>query len=174
MAFVVKNDLQNFADKLKNYKAQGDLADKVLDKVLKKGEEIARKQYDISDNGTVINKKGQEVQSSITISSSKNGNTGKITSNGMQVAYLEFGTGVNGEKNGYEGELPTQPITFTDTSGQTWTTPGWQYAYRNKQRPDLYPNAFQGQEPRMQMFNTAKELREYIKTDLAKDIKKGD
>ena len=44
MAFVVKNDLQNFADKLKNYKAQCDLDDKVLDKVLKKGEEIAREQ----------------------------------------------------------------------------------------------------------------------------------
>ena len=73
MAFVVKNDLQNVADKLKNYKVQGDLADKVLDKVLKKGEEIAREQYAISDKGTVINSKGKEVQSSITISSSKNG-----------------------------------------------------------------------------------------------------
>ena len=28
MAFVVKNDLQSFADKLKNYKAQGDFAEK--------------------------------------------------------------------------------------------------------------------------------------------------
>ena len=67
MAFVVKNALQSFADKLKNYKAQGDLADKVIDKVLQKGEEIARKQYDISDKGTVINKKGKEVSPIIYI-----------------------------------------------------------------------------------------------------------
>ena len=176
MAFVVKNGLQNFADRLKNYKAQGDLADKVLDKVLKKGEEIARKQYDISDKGTVINKKGHEVQSSITISSSKSGNTGKITSNGTQVAYLEFGTGVNGKKNGYEGELPTQPITFTTNyNGEetSVTVPGWTYNYR-KEFLGWTEQDWQGMVAQMQMFNTAKELREYIKTDLAKDIRKGD
>lgn len=171
MAFVVKNDLQSFADKLKNYKAQGDLADKVLDKVLQKGEEIARKQYDISDKGTVINKKGQEVQSSITITSSKSGNTGKITSTGSQVAYLEFGTGVNGEGT-YDGKLPTEPITFNDNSGKTWTTQGWEYYYRYNQTHQGEP--FEGQTAKMQMFKTAKELREYIQTDLAKDIRKGD
>ena len=136
MAFVVKNDLQSFADKLKNYKAQGDLADKVLDNVLKKGEEIAREQYAISNKGTVINSKGKEVQSSITISSSKSGNTGKIISTGSQVAYLEFGTGVNGEGT-YDGKLPTEPITFDDNSGKTWTTQGWEYHYRyNQTQPE--------------------------------------
>lgn len=174
MAFVVKNDLERFAEKLKHYKAQGDLADKVLDKVLEQGEKIARKQYDISDKGTVINKKGDEVESSIKISSSKDGTTGKIIANGSQIAYLEFGTGTNGENKMYEGNLPTEPIIFTDNSGKVWTTQGWQYAYRNKQEPEKYPIPFKGQEPKMQMFNTAKELREYIKNDLAKEIRKGD
>ena len=175
MAFVVKNGLQSFVDKLKNYKAQGDLADKVLDKVLQKGEEIARKQYDISDKGTVINKKGQEVQSSITISSSKSGNTGKITSNGSQVAYMEFGTGVKG-KGTYEGELPTNPITFlTDRFNDVIyvTVPGWTYNYRRDFLHWSWEDV-KGYPAKMQMFNTAKELREYIKTDLAKDIRKGD
>lgn len=171
MSFVVRNDLGKFAEKLKNLQTQ-DLADKVLDKVLEKGEKLARNQYAINDDGTVINSKGDTVQSSITVSSSKQGNTGKITSNGKQVAYLEFGTGITGEKSNYEGVLPKDPISFTDASGQHWTTQGWQYAYRNKQQPERYPEPFNGQEARMQMFNTAKELREYIKTDLAKDIRK--
>ena len=91
------------------------------------------------------------------------------------IAYREFGTGIKG-KGTYDGNLPDQPITFTtkyngeDTSV---TVPEWTYNYR-KDFLHWTEDDWQGIVAQMPMFNTAKELREYIKTDLAKDIRKGD
>ena len=162
MAFIVKNDLSKFSEKLKNYRKQGDLAQKVADKVAEKGAEIAQKNW---ESGVIISIKGDKTQKSIVATDV---NIEKPT-----LAYREFGTGIQGEGK-YEGELPKQNITFTDSKGEVWTTQGWQYAYRNKQQPEKYPEPFKGQAPKMPMFNTAKELREYIRVDLAQDIRKGD
>lgn len=160
MAFVVKNDLQNFANKLNNYNAKNGLDEKIADKVANKGAEIAQKNW---VSGVVINIKGNKTKKSIIATDVNLANP--------TIAYREFGTGIQGEGK-YEGELPTQNITFTDKQGKTWTTQGWEYHYRYNQT--LQGKPFQGQTPKMPMFNTAKELREYIKTDLAKDIRKGD
>ena len=63
MAFVVKNDLQNFANKLNNYKAKNGLDEKIADKVANKGAEIAQKNW---VSGVVINIKGNKTKKSDT------------------------------------------------------------------------------------------------------------
>ena len=164
MAFVVKNDLQRFADKLKNYKAKGDLAEKVAEKVTNKGVEIAQKNW---GGGVSIEVRDNKLTKSIVvIDEDKEHPT---------IAYREFGTGIKG-KGTYEGNLPDKPITFTtkyngeDTSV---TVLEWVYNYR-KDHLHWTEQDWQGMVAQMPMFNTAKELREYIKTELAKDIRKGD
>ena len=62
MAFIVKNDLSKFSEKLKNYRKQGDLAQKVADKVAEKGAEIAQKNW---ESGVIISIKGDKTQKSI-------------------------------------------------------------------------------------------------------------
>lgn len=160
MTFVVKNDLQSFADKLNTYKVKGDLAEKIAEKVANKGVEIAQNNW---GNQASVVKRGNKLQKSIVA----------IDNNKIKpsIAYTEFGTGIQGEGK-YEGELPIQNITFTDKSGLQWTTQGWEYHYRYNQTQQGKP--YKGQTPKMPMFNTAKELREYINTELAKDIRKGD
>ena len=160
MAFVVKNGLQNFANKLKNYKAQGDLAERVVEKVANKGVEIARNKW---GNQANVIQRGDGLKRSIVAVDNNKINP--------SIAYTEFGTGIQGEGK-YEGKLPTQNISFTDKNGLEWTTQGWEYHYRYNQTQQGEP--FKGQIPKMPMLNTAKELREYINTDLAKDIRKGD
>lgn len=164
MAFVVKNGLQSFVDKLKNYKAQGDLAEKVAEKVTSKGTEIAQRNW---GGGVSIEVRGDKLTKSIVVVDQDKKHP--------TIAYREFGTGIKG-KGTYEGNLPDQPITFTtkyngeDTSV---TVPEWTYNYR-KDFLHWTEDDWQGIVAQMPMFNTAKELREYIKTDLAKDIRKGD
>lgn len=164
MAFIIKNDLQSFADKLKNYKAQGDLAEKVAEKVTSKGVEISQRNW---GDGVTISVRGDKIRKSIVVTDQNKKNP--------TIAYREFGTGIKG-KGTYEGNLPGQPITFTtkyngeDTSV---TVPEWVYNYR-KDHLHWTEQDWQGMVAQMPMFNTAKELREYIKTDLAKDIGKGD
>ena len=164
MAFIVKNDLQSFADKLKNYKKKDDLAKKVTDKISSKGAEIAKRNW---GGGVTISVRGNKTQKSIVVTDQDKKNP--------TIAYREFGTGIKG-KGTYEGNLPDQPITFTtkyngeDTSV---TVPEWIYNYR-KDHLHWTEQDWQGMVAQMPMFNTAKELREYIKTELVKDIRKGD
>lgn len=161
MALVVKNDLQNFVNKLKKYKVQDNLAEQVAEKVANKGLEIAQRNW---DSGVSIKVSGDNLKKSIVATD--------INPLQPTIAYREFGTGTRGEESKYEGKLPTQNIIFTDKNGIQWTTQGWEYHYRYNQTQKGEP--FKGQVPSMPMFNTAKELREYIRTDLAKDIRKGD
>lgn len=164
MAFVIKNDLQNFTDKLKTYKAQGDLAKKVTDIIISKGVEIAQRNW---SSDVLIEVRGNELKKSIVaIDKDKKNPT---------IAYREFGTGVKGIGT-YEGNLPDQPITFTTMYNKeetSVTVPEWTYNYR-KDYLHWTEDDWQGIVAQMPMFNTAKELREYIKTELAKDIRKGD
>lgn len=161
MSFVVRNDLDRFLGKLKNYNKQGDLAKRVADKVAQKGSEIASRNW---GGGVVIEVRGKDTQYSIVaIDMNKEHPT---------IAYREFGTGIQG-KGTYKGELPKDPITFTTLyNGEptTVTVPEWVYNYR-KEYFKWTDTDWKGMVAQMPMFNTAKELREYIKTDLAKDIK---
>lgn len=164
MAFVVKNDLEKFAEKLKHYKAQGDLAQKVASKIAEKGKEIAERNW---GSGVVIEIRGEGSQFSVVAI-----DTDKEHPN---IAYREFGTGIKG-KGTYEGNLPSNPITFTTMfNGEPTevTVPEWIYNYR-KEHFGWTDTDWTGFVAQMPMFNTAKELREYIKNDLAKEIRKGD
>ena len=164
MAFVVKNDLMHFADKLNNYNKKGDLAQRVAEKIAEKGKQIASANW---GNGVIIEIQGKNTQLSIVaIDMDKEHPT---------IAYREFGTGVIG-KGTYEGNLPQNPITFTtmyNNEPTQVTVPQWIYNYR-KDYFGWTDTDWQGMVAQMPMFNTAKELREYIQTDLAKDIRKGD
>lgn len=159
MALVVKNDLGKFAEKLKKFQTQG-LADKVVDIVTKKGVEIAQSKWGGSAS---VREEGSGLQRSIVATDN---NPTHPT-----IAYQEFGTGVNG-RGTYEGKLPEQDITFDASGLGEVTTKGWQYNYRKDYLKVEGAKDFSGFAARMPMFNTAKELREYIKTDLANDIKK--
>lgn len=162
MAFVVKNGLQNFADKLKNYKAKDDLAEKVAEKVTNKGIEIAQRNW--GNQANVVQRGNGLIRSIVAVDNNKLK---------PSIAYTEFGTGVQG-KGTYEGDLPEQTITFETKDLGTLSTQGWQYNYRKDYLQLKGAKDFKGRVAEMPMFNTAKELREYIKTDLAKDIRKGD
>ena len=157
MASVKKNNLNSFLSKLNNVKGQDSLAEIVMEKVIDKGSEIALQKW---GGGVIIKTSGDGLKRSISA----------VDTNLKHpiIAYREFGTGIVGE-NSYEGKLPTQDISFEDLNGVEWTTKGWEYAYRYKQTQKGTP--FKGQKAQMPMYQTAKELREYIKTDLAKDIK---
>lgn len=157
MASVKKNNLNSFLSKLNNVKGQDSLAEIVMEKVIDKGSEIALQKW---GGSAIIKTSGDGLKRSI---SAVDTNLKRPT-----IAYREFGTGIVGE-NSYEGKLPTQDISFEDLNGVEWTTKGWEYAYRYKQTQKGTP--FKGQKAQMPMYQTAKELREYIKTDLAKDIK---
>lgn len=104
---------------------------------------------------------------SIMVSAENTGNgKAKITAEGKQVAFLEYGTGLVG-KGSYEGNLPTEPITF-ESAGKTHTTNGWEYYYDN---PDtkatvnnvkgwFWGNNFsEGWKAQAQMWHTAEHIR---------------
>lgn len=166
MAFVVQNDLSRFAEKLKRAKnLSSGLANKVAEKLAEKGEEFAKGEYRITP----------ERESSVSVKKVVSKNKAQIIATGKQVAYLEFGTGVLG-KGTYEGELPKDPITFTmkhNNVDVAVTVPGWTYNYR-KDFLGWTPNDFRGRPAGMQMYNTMKKLREYIKSDLKDDLRGSD
>jgi len=157
MPFLVKSDLDRFYDKLNKYKGQGDLALRVADKITETGKNIALQNWGSSATIDVV---GDGLKRSIVARDPNKMNP--------TIAYLEFGTGVLG-KGTYKGKLPTKYIWFKDLQGVQWRTKGWVYYYRYKQTKQGRP--FTGQPAKMPMFITGQELREYIRTDLKKDIK---
>ena len=134
----------------------------------------------IADNGEKIAKSEYAGINSVQVIKDIDGNSAVISANGDSVAYIEYGTGLVGQGT-YKGDLPTQTLTFESPkdSGRINTTQGWEYYYDNPRTKVLggwffgrgYSNFTRGQVAGNQMFNTAKSLREYIKTDLAKDIR---
>lgn len=56
----------------------------------------------------------------------------RVSAAGATVSFIEFGVGKSGEGT-YQGELPTQDITFTARNGKEHTTSGWVYNYYVKE-----------------------------------------
>lgn len=160
---VRQNDLNRFYGKLYNIR---NVAETATELIADNGEKIAKSEY------AGIN--------SVQVTKDIDENSAVISASGDSVAYIEYGTGLVGQGT-YKGDLPTQTLTFESPkdSGRINTTQGWEYYYDNPQTKVLggwffgrgYANFTRGQVAGNQMFNTAKSLREYIKTDLAKDIR---
>ena len=160
---VRRNDLNRFYGKLHNIR---NIAETATELIADNGEKIAKNEY------AGIN--------SVQVIKDIDGNSAVISANGDSVAYIEYGTGLVGQGTD-KGDLPTQTLTFESPkdSGRINTTQGWEYYYDNPRTKVLggwffgrgYSNFTRGQVAGNQMFNTAKSLREYIKTDLAKDIR---
>ena len=174
MAFVVKNDLSRFYEKLKNWQANGNnaIVQKALDLISKKMLEIAKYEY----SGINVNLNTEINENKVT-----------LTASGKGLMFIEFGTGLTGEKSGYPKEkLPTDTIWFEKTPkaklGQQIAydfTQGWEYYYDNPRTKILggwfFGKTFTTGEPAgKQMLNTTNKIREYIRNDLANDIRKGD
>lgn len=160
---VRQNDLNRFYGKLYNIR---NVAETATELIADNGEKIAKSEY------AGIN--------SVQVTKDIDENSAVISASGDSVAYIEYGTGLVGQGT-YKGDLPTQTLTFESPkdSGRINTTQGWEYYYDNPQTKVLggwffgrgYANFTRGQVAGNQMFNTAKSLREYIKNDLAKDIR---
>lgn len=165
MKVVKRNDLDRYYSKLKTI-TSGELGEKVVDLLVNEGTREAQSQY--SDTHFQVASQKDELK-------------GTIIASGSGIAYVEYGTGLVGEGT-YEGELPTQTLTFESPkgSGGTHTTQGWEYYYDNPQTKVLggwffgkgHRNFTRGRVAGMQMFNTAKSLREYVHGGkLAQDIR---
>lgn len=161
MAFVKRNDLKRFINKLDNYKSNS-MVSKLMRILQEKLYEYAIQEYIGTD--TKINKP--------TI----DGNKIVLSVEGEHIAYLEFGTGLVGEASGYpKDKLPTQTITF-ESHGKQYKTDGWEYYYDNPDTKIMGGWFFGGTFTRgnvagMQMFNISKRIREYIQNELANDLK---
>lgn len=168
MKWVKRNDLDRYYSKLKNISSEN-LQKNALELLVDKGMENAKYEYD----GTHF-----EVTSEVD---DKNA---RIIASGSGIAYDEYGTGLVGEGT-YEGELPTQTLTFISPkrkAGDTRpprvnTTHGWEYYYDNPETKFMggwfmgKGGFTRGQVASMRMYRTAKSLKEYIHNGLAKDIR---
>ena len=155
MSFVVRNDLGRFLDKIKlSANVNKGIAQKALKKVVYKGVELAQNNYEM------IN---------VDIYYQIDGNTAKITAKKDGIAYIEYGTGLVGQSSGYPQEyLPKTGVPKTNS---------WQYYYDSPHKVNggwYFGHTFtRGQVAGMQMYNTVKQLNEYIRKDLVKDLKEG-
>lgn len=128
--------------------------DELVTRVAERGTELAQSKYS-----------GEAV---IVQAESLGNGKARIVASGDKVAFLEFGTGDEGAKKGYEGKLPTETITF-NVGNRTLSTQGWEYYYDNAQtkrtkdgsRGWYYQKKFQiGQPAQAQMWRTANELEQ--------------
>lgn len=87
---------------------------------------------------------------------SNGGQTATILANGQQISYLEFGTGIVGKNKGYEGNLPTQSITFF-AHGTQVVVNGWTYNYAKDL--GLTNSDWIGNGAQAQVWSTAQWLR---------------
>lgn len=149
MKLVKRNDLDRYYSKLKGI-TSGEYGEKVRDLLVREGVQEAQSQY-----------AGTHFQ----VDSQTDENKGTIIASGKGIAYVEYGTGLVGEGT-YEGETPKSGVPITGD---------WKYYYDSPHKilgGWFYGKTFtRGRVAGMQMFNTAKSLREYVKTDLAKDIR---
>ena len=169
MKWVKRNDLDRYYSKLQNIK--GDvLQQNALELLVDKGVSEANKEY----SGTHF-KVDKEIVNDKNV---------RVVASGSGIAYDEYGTGLIGEGT-YEGELPTQTLTFVspkrkdgDTRPQRVnTTHGWEYYYDNPETKFMggwfmgKGGFTRGQVANMRMYRTAKSLKEYAHNGLAKDIR---
>ena len=93
----------------------------------------------------------------VTAESTGNGKA-RITTEGKQVAFLEYGIGTSGEGS-YEGKLPNQPITFINRRKQPQTVDEWLYNYYQK-TIDKDAKPVEGFTAKAQMWHTAEDIRQ--------------
>lgn len=168
MKWVKRNDLDRYYSKLKNISSEN-LQKNALELLVDNGMENANTEY----SGTHF-----EVTSEV------DDKKARIIASGSGIAYDEYGTGLVGEGT-YEGELPTQTLTFISPkrkAGDTRpprvnTTHGWEYYYDNPETKFMggwfmgKGGFTRGQVASMRMYRTAKSLKEYVHNGLAKDIR---
>ena len=108
--------------------------------------------------------------SEATITVEGEGTERKIVASGEQVAFIEFGIGIEG-KGTYLGELPQSGVPFTGA---------WQYYYPSKSKIEINGikgwidnngNFRVGYAAKMPMYNTMRDLRLYVETDFINDLK---
>ena len=143
--------LKNVRDKLQRLKAITD--DDIAMAIAERGKELAQEKY----SGDIV----------VTTENIGNGRA-KVIASGEKVAFYEYGYGVEGRDSAYQGQLPTEPITF-ESAGNTHTTQGWEYYYPNSktkrtvggQEGWFHNRQFvTGQPAQAQMWRTANELEQ--------------
>lgn len=141
---IKKNQLSNFSKRLQ-IDVDG-LKDNLADEFAKRGEKIAKSLY-----------KGEKIAVEAT---NLGDGKSKIVSRGENVAYLEFGTGIQGENAKYPNPkaIPTHPLKFESPKGVPRETQGWVYNYMKKLY-DPKKADFVGQKHQAQMFYTGQELK---------------
>lgn len=158
MGVVKKNTLGNFLNRLAKVEKLDIGKDEIISKVQKIGEDIAREEYAGTD---------------VVVSSRTDNSSVTILAEGDRIAYMEFGTGIEGEGTYPEQDkLPTEPLTF-NSRGAEQTTQGWQYNYYKKQHIEDNPNLpdWKGFKAQAQMFNTSERLQNELGEKLVKEIK---
>lgn len=150
MAIVKKNHLPRFLNKVKKFSR--DAQQTFAGSIAETGKEIAEKLYGITP----------DKDSAVTVSTQELGKgKARIIASGKGLIYQEYGTGVQGEKSNYEGNL-NFPIDFVSS----YTKNGervhvhlnkWTYYYAHQLK--LSPKKFEGHEAYAQMFNTGQELK---------------
>ena len=143
--------LKNVRDKLQRLKAITN--DDIVMAVAERGKDLAQSKY----GGDVV-----------VTAESLGGGKAKVIASGEKVAFYEYGYGVEGRDSAYQGQLPTEPITF-ESAGNTHTTQGWEYYYPNSktkrtvggQQGWFHNKEFvTGQPAQAQMWRTANELEQ--------------
>ena len=143
--------LKNVRDKLQRLKAITN--DDIVMAVAERGKDLAQSKY----GGDVV-----------VTAESLGGGKAKVIASGEKIAFYEYGYGVEGRDSAYQGQLPTEPITF-ESAGVTHTTQGWEYYYPNSktkrtvggQEGWFYNRQFvTGQPAQAQMWRTANELEQ--------------
>lgn len=143
--------LKNVRDKLQRLKAITN--DDIAMAVAERGKDLAQSKY----GGDVV-----------VTAESLGGGKAKVIASGEKVAFYEYGYGVEGRDSAYQGQLPTEPITF-ESAGNTHTTQGWEYYYPNSktkrtvggQEGWFHNRQFvTGQPAQAQMWRTANELEQ--------------
>ena len=148
---IDSSGLKNVRDKLQRLKAITN--DDIVMAIAERGKELAQEKY----SGDIV----------VTTENIGNGRA-KVIASGEKVAFYEFGYGVEGRDSAYQGQLPTEPITF-ESAGNTHTTQGWEYYYPNSktkrtvggQQGWFHNKEFvTGQPAQAQMWRTANELEQ--------------
>lgn len=159
--------LNNFMRRLKKVKQIEVVKDRVSSNVADKGVELAKTAY----LGSGISR------AEISKETSVDGDYAVVAS-GEGLAFEEYGTGYYADGT-YEGNLPTQTITF-ESAGKQRSTQGWDYYYDN---PDtkitfggtngwmLGSNFMIGEAAGNQMYDTSVKLGEQAPKVVKKVVK---
>lgn len=154
MAVVIKNTLDRFLGKLERV---SDNAPKYFATIVaEKGKEIAQQKYGITP----------ESDSTIIVSTNvgENGEA-EVIASGDGIFYLEYGTGIEGEKSMYPADKLKFDIDFySNVLGRQMHLTEWTYSYANKANKNI-PEV-KGHKAYAQMFYTAQELRQLYENNI--------